>query len=76
MWLCTSPCQEGQGGGVGLCSRNRDRRRGNGLRLGQGRLRGDSSSNFPMERELRDCKCPGRFAVPIPAGGTWRWHSG
>uniref|UniRef100_A0A8C3DJK0 Uncharacterized protein n=1 Tax=Corvus moneduloides TaxID=1196302 RepID=A0A8C3DJK0_CORMO len=45
--------------------------------VGQGRLRVDSSRNFPMERELRPWEsCPGRFGVPIPGGVPGRAGGG
>uniref|UniRef100_A0A8C3DZB5 Dedicator of cytokinesis 1 n=1 Tax=Corvus moneduloides TaxID=1196302 RepID=A0A8C3DZB5_CORMO len=69
----------GSRGGRALLAGNRDRRRGNGLRLGQGRLRVDSSRNFSMERVVKDWKgLPRKVWSPHPwrcPRKAWMWHS-
>ena len=70
----------GSRGGRALLPGNRARRRGNGLRLGQGRLRVGSSRNFPMERVLRPWQgLPSELWSAHPwrcPRNSWRWHSG
>ncbi|XP_051629696.1 uncharacterized PE-PGRS family protein PE_PGRS54-like [Manacus candei] len=75
-----SPCQEGGAGGVGLCCQGtRDRPRGNGLRLGQGRVRLGLRRNLLLERVGRPWQGLPRevwsahpWRCPRKA---WPWHS-
>lgn len=59
-------------GGQALLPGNRDRRRGNSPRMGQGRLRVDISRNLPMERVNKHWK--GLPSLEVPRNAC-RWHS-